>query len=442
MNFKTSIIICTRTDSERVPNKPFKKIAGRAVLDHLLDRLQKVYIPVILAVPADQADTYRKNIKRDFVEIYESRHAEDVLKRMSECAQHYGVDNVIRITHDKILVDEKDLYSALDCYYRKGLDYLYSSSFIAGTGLEIISASALKEAAEKFDGVEHISYAIRAVTKNICNFTSSHNDRNFRFLIDYPEDVNFFEALFSQVGPGASLKDCTQYLIKNPEIKRINQLPTLTVYTCAYNSEEFIERAMESVSKQNDFKKIEYILVDDGSTDKTCELMAKFCLKFRNAKWIRNHKNIGLSSSSNVALKEAKGKYILRLDADDYFSFPNALREMIDEIESTGRDVIYPNCHLGSWGKIQKGKENHHVGGSIFNRSALNYIKFTDGLRGFEGLDLFLRAKDKLNIGYLNKPIFMYTQRDDSLSKQNPALRKAIKDSILENYKSDGELKT
>jgi spore coat polysaccharide biosynthesis protein SpsF (cytidylyltransferase family) len=442
MNYKTSIIICTRTNSERVPNKPFKKIAGREILNHLLDRLEKAYMPVILAVPREQVKFYEDMLDvedRAFVNIYASDRNEDVLKRMSECAEFFDVENIIRITHDKILIDEKDLYSALDCYYRKDLDYLYSSSFIAGTGLEIIKASALKKAAKAFKNVEHISYAIKAVTKNTHNFKSSHQDKNYRFLIDYPEDVTFFEALFSQVGTKATLQDCLAYLCKNPEIKRINSLPKLTVYTCAYNGEAYLEKALTSVAKQNDFKKFEYILVDDGSQDKTCEIMAKFCLKHKNARWIRNEKNLGLASSSNVALKEAKGKYIIRLDSDDYFTYPNALKEMIDEVEATGKDIIYPNNHFGKYGKIQKGKECNHVGGAIFNKSALNFVKFTDGLRGHDSLDVFLRAKDQLNIGYLNKPTFFYRQHDKSLTKEPQAKRDEIKTQIIENYKTQRE---
>lgn len=433
---KTAIIICTRSDSSRVPRKPFKKICGKPILEHLLDRLAPSKIPIILAYPFEQIEDYQELKIRENVYLHDSIHYDDVLKRMNDCAKEYKVENIIRISHDKILVNPEDLFSALGVYFRKNLDYLYSSSLIAGTGFEIINAKVLDIAANRFDDVEHVSYAIKAVTSNDHNYVSNHKDSNFRFLIDYPKDVDFLEVLFSQVGSDANLNECIDYLNKNPEIKKINQLPRVTVYTCAHNAEKFIQKAMDSVAGQSDFKKWEYILVDDGSTDKTCELMAKFCLKHKNARWIRNEKNIGLSSSSNKALKEATGHYIIRLDADDTFSFPGAIRELLSEIESTGKDVIYPNCFFGSYYNVQSGKESHHVGGSIFKKSALNYIKFTDGLRGYEGLDLFMRAKSLLNIGYLNKPMFFYTQRDDSLSKSNLDDRKKIKEEIVRKYEN------
>lgn len=433
---KTAIIICSRTDSNRVPNKPFKKIAGRYIIDHLLVRLKATGIPIVVAVPESQLSEYSQKVETKGITLMGSEHHSDVLKRMSEAAKLAGCETVVRITHDKILLDHADIFSALDCFNRRNLDYLYSSHMTDGCGFEIISANTLHQAAAKFDNVEHISYAIRAQTKNMVNFTpSKFHEKSFRFLIDYPEDVRLFEVLFSALGPNATARECVAFLKKNPEIKKINQLPRVTVYTCAHNAEEYIARAMISVAGQIVTGGVEYIIIDDASTDKTCEIIAKHGVRYKNVHWKRNEKNLGLSSSSNIAIKEARGKYIVRLDADDYFLNRLCVQDLACEIEQTGKEIVYPNNYFGEHGVIQKGKDSHHVGGAIFRKSALNYIKFTEGLRGHEGLDLFLRAKDQLSIGYLNKPIFFYTQRPDSMSKTNLKNRDEIKAGILEKYK-------
>ncbi len=52
-------------------------------------------------------------------------------------------------------------------------------------------------------------------------------------------------------------------------------------------------------------------------------------------------------------------------------------------------------------------------------------------MRGYEGLDLFLRAKDALNIGYYKQPVFFYTQRNGSMSKSNVKIRAKIRKDIL-----------
>jgi hypothetical protein len=62
---------------------------------------------------------------------------------------------------------------------------------------------------------------------------------------------------------------------------------------------------------------------------------------------------------------------------------------------------------------------------------AINHVKFTEGLRGYEGLDFFARAKDTLSIGYFARPTFFYTQRNDSMSKTNLDDREKIKNNIL-----------
>jgi len=121
----------------------------------------------------------------------------------------------------------------------------------------------------------------------------------------------------------------------------------------------------------------------------------------------------------------------MRLDADDYFSYKEVCRDLINEIEETGHDVIYPSNYFGSMSKIQTGKECHHIGGAIFKTRAINHVKFTEGLRGYEGLDFFARAKDTLSIGYFARPTFFYTQRNDSMSKTNLDDREKIKNNIL-----------
>lgn len=432
---KAAFVICTRTDSQRLPNKPFRKINGIPVIEHLIKRLQNNKLPIYVAYPKEQESSYKYLSGLDHVHLHPSDYYSDPLSRMAECAVLNKIDTVIRVSHDKIFIDEKDVAAAIDIFEKKRLDYLYGSTFIPGTGFEIMSTNALVEAARKFKDVEYIGYSVRSVTDNIFNYNPKRQRGNYRFLIDYENDLKFLDVIFSQCGNDISVNSAIKYLNENPEIKHINSQPKITVYTCALNAEAFIERCMNSVSQQVGFKDIEYILIDDYSSDKTCELMAKFCLKHKNCHWIRNGSNLGLSSSSNVALKSARGKYIMRLDADDYFIYIHALEEMLREIERTDKEIIYPHNHFGSLNIIQKGKAFHHVGGALFDKDAITHLKFTDGLMGHDSLDIFLRANGQLNIGYFTKPIFFYTQRDDSMSKTNLNERGKTKNYLIKKYR-------
>ena len=55
---KTGIIICSRTDSTRIPKKVFANVNGTTLIEHLLRRLEKTKLPIVIAVPNGQGDEY------------------------------------------------------------------------------------------------------------------------------------------------------------------------------------------------------------------------------------------------------------------------------------------------------------------------------------------------------------------------------------------------
>lgn len=398
-------------------------------------------LKIYLAVPPEEGSEFAALLTEyalsDRITVYCS-HPDDPLARMMAGADLYHLDSVVRICHDKILINSKDLEFCVQVFEKNNLDYLYSSEFVDGSGFEIISTKALREASSKFSNVEHISYAIKAVTKNMRNICLEKQAYPYRFLIDYPDDLRLMELIFSQCGNDCSLKDAMNFVDANPWLLELNKLPLVTIYTCAHNSARWIEQCMYGVAFQDYFDVAEYILIDDCSTDQTPLFMAKFANTHRNTKWFRNEKNLGLASSSNIALSKAKGKYIMRLDADDFFIKRTILKDMVAFIETNDFDVIYPNSVLSN-GKIQNGSEHHHIGGALFRSRAINHIKFTDQLRGLDGYDFFERAKHQLKIGYFNQETFNYRQHNDSLSHVDAKIRVQLKKSIderLSNYET------
>lgn len=89
----------------------------------------------------------------------------------------------------------------------------------------------------------------------------------------------------------------------------------VSVIIPCYNDGNYIEEAIKSINNQ-EYKNIEIIVVDDGSDSKTKQVLNR--IKQQNLKLI-TQKNAGPSVARNVAIKEAKGEYILTLDADDFF---------------------------------------------------------------------------------------------------------------------------
>lgn len=437
----TKFIVCTRKNSRRIPNKPFVKINGKPIIEHLIERLAPILSPVFLAIPPDDIEYYsylHEKYDKETVQLF-CGDANDPLKRMHECAQHYGIKNAIRVTHDKLLIEEKDVYEALSVYMQRGLGYLYSSTMIDGTAFEIIHEQVLSEASEQYKNVEHISYAVKSIALNQMDYNFDHDFRNYRFLIDFPEDITFFQTVFAALGNKAERNTILNFLNNNPWVAEINKLPEITVYTCSYNNVDTIETAMESVENQIAFQhgRVEYILIDDFSDDGTSLKMSRFAHDKPNVKYVRNDENIGLASSSNVALSHARGKYIVRLDADDYFSNKDALRKLMFELIDRNIDVVYPGFYDGSMHERGNPRVNHHPAGAMFRTRALNHIKFTDKLRNYDGLDLYVRAREQLKIGYLLEPMFFYTHREGSMSRTNLMEREKTKLEILDPSGAD-----
>lgn len=91
----------------------------------------------------------------------------------------------------------------------------------------------------------------------------------------------------------------------------------ISVIVPIYNSEKFIKRCIKTLMDQTfSFKKIDLILINDGSSDNSGCICQKYAQEYSNIQYF-SHKNSGVSATRNVGIKNAKGKYILFLDSDD-----------------------------------------------------------------------------------------------------------------------------
>ena len=113
--------------------------------------------------------------------------------------------------------------------------------------------------------------------------------------------------------------------------------PKVTVIIPTYNRSRFICQAVDSVIAQT-YPNIELIVVDDGSTDETHDLLKKYGKKLRYL----YQKNQGRSAARNLGVKNAKGKYIAFLDSDDLW-MPTKLATQVDLIE-TNTDIALVHC--------------------------------------------------------------------------------------------------
>ena len=113
----------------------------------------------------------------------------------------------------------------------------------------------------------------------------------------------------------------------------------VTIVTPVFNQADTLTETIESVLAQS-YKNIEYIIVNDGSTDNTQTIIEKYENKIK----IMNQKNLGQSSALNNAWRVASGEYLTYLSADDIL-YKDGIKNLISHIDGTA-DIYYPDYDL------------------------------------------------------------------------------------------------
>lgn len=211
---------------------------------------------------------------------------------------------------------------------------------------------------------------------------------------------------------------------------------TVSVIIPTYNRSRFIEKAINSVLQQT-YKDFEIIIVDDGSTDNTRDVIDACGNQIRYFYQTNN----GAASARNKGINESKGGYIAFLDSDDYFCKENLFKKI---------SFLEDNLHIGwvysDWQYVDA-KDNHidkgshqfsysqkKLSGEIFEellykrnfiatdtvvvrRSVLEDIGFFDPMiPSQEEYDLWLRISLKYTVHYINEPLVSVLAHIDSLS--------------------------
>lgn len=111
--------------------------------------------------------------------------------------------------------------------------------------------------------------------------------------------------------------------------------PMVSVAMLAYNHENFIVEAIESVLMQKTDHSIQLVIAEDGSKDDTRAILLEFQNKFPDKiKLILQNKNVGSQLNNMTLLTNLEGKYIAALEGDDYWTDPLKLQKQVDFLES------------------------------------------------------------------------------------------------------------
>ncbi len=424
------IIITARLKSGRLKEKALQKINGKPTIEILLDRIINNKYPVVMAIPKNRDDDILETIAFEKgVEIYRGDD-NSPLHRLTNCANYYRFDNVVRITIDDILIDLTVLFNQIKFHLRGGHDYTYCRRIPEGCAAEVIKTSVLDEVVNKVGNkpVEFTSYYIKNKYNTFEYFPDMEYQFPYRLTMDYEEDLMLLRLIFACLSEPIGTLDIINFLKRHKYFLQINRLPVVTLYTCNYNTSKYITDTIFSVLTQT-FTEFEYIIIDDCSTDDSMNKITEYYSKLKRPqqnkiKIIRNDKNRGLPVCSNMALEMARGKYIMRIDSDDVIK-DDILDLMLDSISFEGTQACLSGYfqvdeNLQKTGQV---KENmFHPACALISTWTANELKYQEGLQYLEGKDFWDRFKRKYKYSFLPEPLWKYRTRpgQKTQEKQHP----------------------
>jgi CMP-N-acetylneuraminic acid synthetase len=231
----------------------------------------------------------------------------------------------------------------------------------------------------------------------------------------------------------------------------MSSVPKITVYTTTFNYGRYLPQAIESVLRQT-FPSWELLVLDDASTDDTARILQRY-EGHPKIRLVRNEINQGLIATANQALSLARGEYIVRLDADDFFD-ENALLVLsttLDQKPDIG--LVYPDYyHVDEKGDVVdlvRRKKLHeevtlldlpaHGAGTMVRKRCLEELNgYRDIVRCQDGYDLWIRFIDRFGVANVNLPLFYYRRHGNNLTENQTGLlqaRRLIKRSyVRERY--------
>jgi glycosyltransferase involved in cell wall biosynthesis len=236
-------------------------------------------------------------------------------------------------------------------------------------------------------------------------------------------------------------------------------MPKVSVIIPTYNMADYLPEAIESVLNQT-YKDFEIIVIDDGSTDNTKEIVKKYIDPSRdNIRYIYQE-NKGVSVARNTAIMNARGEFIALLDADDR-CYANRLEEEIKAIE---KDPGIGLVHADDMAITENGKcidtqrrNKKYLSGYIFKNLYIRKANislptvlvkkecfekvglFDENLTrlGCEDREAWLRIAREYRIEYINKVLAYYRRTGNGMSSNQEKMKKA-RYYVIEKFFSQG----
>lgn len=226
--------------------------------------------------------------------------------------------------------------------------------------------------------------------------------------------------------------------------------PLVTVYITNHNYGRFLRESIESVLRQT-MTDFELLVIDDGSTDDSARVLKAY--ENRPGVQVIYQQRKGLNHTNNIALRVARGTYLMRLDADDYLD-RNALLVMSNMLEKDpALGLVFPDYYLVDVHGHVLGMERRHAfdkevslldmpahgACTMIRRSCLQAVGgYDEGYSCQDGYELWIKFTSRYRVANVNLPLFYYRQHGGNLTRNERKIlstRAAMKRSFVRRHK-------
>ena len=212
------------------------------------------------------------------------------------------------------------------------------------------------------------------------------------------------------------------------------QNPKVTVLMSVYNGEKYLSEAVESILAQT-FRDFEFLIIDDGSTDSSPEMLSGYASRDSRVRIVRNDENVGLTRSLNKGLGLSRGEYIARMDADDV-ACPDRLACQVEYLDKkpdiaavgAGIEIIDEDSQVIGR-RLPKDnsvflKRNLILKNSVFAHSSVMFRRevvvqaggYDDNYRYAQDYDLWSRLGKKYEFGALERVLLKWRSVSSNIS--------------------------
>jgi len=228
-------VIQARVGATRLPGKVLKKIEGKTVLEHVINRAQvaRKIDNIVVATTVKKEDLKIVQLCAKLGISVFCGSENDVLDRYYQAARLFKANHIVRITSDCPLIDPLIIDKVIGLYFKKEADYATNTmpeTYPDGLDTEVISFKTLKivwENSRLFSEREHVTPYIRKNPNifKIVNLKCEYNLNDKRWTLDEPEDFEFIKIIYKNLYSEDSLfgmKKIIDFLKNHPEIEELN----------------------------------------------------------------------------------------------------------------------------------------------------------------------------------------------------------------------------